>query len=184
VKPVVDCSASAYSPMVSVCHIIISCSEAMADIMYLCTDLRLGAPAGYFPVVLEALPEGTCVHAHVPVYQVRELLSISLCSMISHKCNHYNCCPSDHSARRVCSSLHIPGDAFDNAVVRQQRRALSLLLSARPLHLVYLFGMRLCCADDIALRAGHSTAVSVRMCHSRDVTESRVAHHKLDVVVT
>ena len=26
--------------------------------------------AGYFPVVLEALPEGTCVHAHCPVFQV------------------------------------------------------------------------------------------------------------------
>lgn len=25
---------------------------------------------GYFPVKLEALPEGTCVHARVPVYQV------------------------------------------------------------------------------------------------------------------
>ena len=28
------------------------------------------ADAGYFPVKLQALPEGTCVHAHVPVYQV------------------------------------------------------------------------------------------------------------------
>ena len=26
--------------------------------------------AGWFPIKLEALPEGTCVHAHVPVYQV------------------------------------------------------------------------------------------------------------------
>jgi len=26
--------------------------------------------AGWFPIKVEALPEGTCVHAHVPVYQV------------------------------------------------------------------------------------------------------------------
>ena len=26
--------------------------------------------AGYFPVKLQALSEGTCIHAHVPVYQV------------------------------------------------------------------------------------------------------------------
>lgn len=26
--------------------------------------------AGYMPVKVEALPEGTCIHAHVPVYQV------------------------------------------------------------------------------------------------------------------
>ncbi len=26
--------------------------------------------AGHFPVKLEALPEGTVIHAHVPVYQV------------------------------------------------------------------------------------------------------------------
>ena len=26
--------------------------------------------AGYFPVKLECLPEGTCIHPHVPVYQV------------------------------------------------------------------------------------------------------------------
>lgn len=26
--------------------------------------------AGYFPVKLQALPEGTCIHTHVPVYQV------------------------------------------------------------------------------------------------------------------
>jgi nicotinamide phosphoribosyltransferase len=32
--------------------------------------LKCIMPAGYFPIKLEALPEGTCVHAHVPVYQV------------------------------------------------------------------------------------------------------------------
>ena len=26
--------------------------------------------AGYFPIKLECLPEGTCIHPHVPVYQV------------------------------------------------------------------------------------------------------------------
>lgn len=26
---------------------------------------------GYFPVKIQALPEGTCVHMHTPVYQVR-----------------------------------------------------------------------------------------------------------------
>lgn len=25
---------------------------------------------GYFPVKIQALPEGTCVHVHTPVYQV------------------------------------------------------------------------------------------------------------------
>lgn len=25
---------------------------------------------GYFPVRIQALPEGTCVHVHTPVYQV------------------------------------------------------------------------------------------------------------------
>lgn len=26
--------------------------------------------AGYFPLKVEALPEGTCIHAHVPVFQM------------------------------------------------------------------------------------------------------------------
>lgn len=34
--------------------------------------------AGYFPVVLEALPEGTCVHAHCPVFQVLMHLNMLL----------------------------------------------------------------------------------------------------------
>lgn len=33
-------------------------------------ERRLWA-AGYFPIKLEALPEGTCCHVHVPVFQVR-----------------------------------------------------------------------------------------------------------------
>lgn len=33
-------------------------------------QLTLCCDTGYFPVVLETLPEGTCVHAHCPVFQV------------------------------------------------------------------------------------------------------------------
>jgi hypothetical protein len=35
--------------------------------------------AGYFPVRLEALPEGTVVHAHCPVYQARLPLQLRVC---------------------------------------------------------------------------------------------------------
>jgi hypothetical protein len=34
---------------------------------------------GYFPVRLEALPEGTVVHAHCPVYQARPPLQLRVC---------------------------------------------------------------------------------------------------------
>ena len=27
-------------------------------------------PAGYMPVRLQALPEGTCIHARVPIFQI------------------------------------------------------------------------------------------------------------------
>ncbi|KAL3160782.1 hypothetical protein ABBQ38_009193 [Trebouxia sp. C0009 RCD-2024] len=38
---------------------------------------------GYFPVVLEALPEGTCVHAHCPVFQITaEDEYASLCTFL------------------------------------------------------------------------------------------------------
>lgn len=31
---------------------------------------------GYFPVKIQALQDGTCVHAHVPVYQVSSSLEL------------------------------------------------------------------------------------------------------------
>lgn len=34
---------------------------------------------GYFPIRLEALPEGTAIHAHVPVYQVRIFFMHQFC---------------------------------------------------------------------------------------------------------
>ena len=51
----------------------------MIDAIKVCETARnrIGRPhfgqcvrAGWFPIKVEALPEGTCVHAHVPVYQV------------------------------------------------------------------------------------------------------------------
>jgi nicotinamide phosphoribosyltransferase len=33
---------------------------------------------GYFPVKIQALQDGTCVHAHVPVYQVTSGLMLIL----------------------------------------------------------------------------------------------------------
>jgi nicotinamide phosphoribosyltransferase len=39
---------------------------------------------GYFPVRIQALPEGTAAHARVPVYQVRfETLALALCLLLS-----------------------------------------------------------------------------------------------------
>ena len=35
------------------------------------TECLFVQPAGYFPVKLECLQEGTCIHPHVPVYQVQ-----------------------------------------------------------------------------------------------------------------
>lgn len=47
----------------------------MIEILFLPAYLRLELTviflsSGYFPIKIEALPEGTCVHAHVPLYQV------------------------------------------------------------------------------------------------------------------
>lgn len=46
------------------CKSTTSCPTTSVFQLTLCCD------TGYFPVVLETLPEGTCVHAHCPVFQV------------------------------------------------------------------------------------------------------------------
>jgi hypothetical protein len=50
---------------------------------------------GYFPVKIQALPEGTCVHAHVPVYQVNTPLLLVEARHISW-------------ATQPCSVIHMP----------------------------------------------------------------------------
>ena len=49
--------------------------------------LKLGQRAGWFPIRIEALPEGTCVHAHVPVYQVPRMRAVTdACSLhVAHR---------------------------------------------------------------------------------------------------
>ena len=46
--------------------------------MYESAELRERACRRYFPVKVEALPEGSVVNVHVPVYQVRSPYPLTL----------------------------------------------------------------------------------------------------------
>ena len=63
-----------------------SCSDKhMVDRWVQSVYMTFCSFAGYFPVVLEALPEGTCVHAHCPVFQVMLSVkkAVEQCSSVS-----------------------------------------------------------------------------------------------------
>ena len=81
-----------------------SCPSNYILHLTLCCDI------GYFPVVLETLPEGTCVHAHCPVFQVgrrakHSLLSVGACcvhqSYAGSPCHLYISCLCRSQQRTV-----------------------------------------------------------------------------------
>jgi len=105
------------------CKCSISCPSTSIFQLTLCCD------TGYFPVVLETLPEGTCVHAHCPVFQVGRhakhqsfLLSVGACcvrqSYAGSHCRLYSYLVfADHSRGRLRPFMYIPGDNSDHALV-------------------------------------------------------------------
>ena len=51
------------------------CTHTLPHPHALSVTMLSSARTGYFPVRIEALPEGTCIHTRIPVYQVgRRLL--------------------------------------------------------------------------------------------------------------
>lgn len=80
--------------------------------------------AGWFPVTIEALPEGTPIHARVPVYQVcsTQMHRFALVASCSGPHSPWLTCPAcgtclDHCQRRVRNAVHLPGDAADHDLV-------------------------------------------------------------------
>ncbi len=57
-------------------YVSLSCPSLYPHLSLTCPFLPTPTPPpatatpGYFPVTIQALPEGTCVHSHVPVYQL------------------------------------------------------------------------------------------------------------------
>lgn len=109
------------------CKCSTSCPTTSVFQLTLCCD------TGYFPVVLETLPEGTCVHAHCPVFQVGRhakhqsffahswymLCTLKLCrESLPYVCLCMKYLVfADHSRGRLCPFMYIPGDNSDHALV-------------------------------------------------------------------
>jgi hypothetical protein len=55
---------------------------------------------GYFPVKIQALPEGTCVHVHTPVYQVNAPPAAAACLPVCCAADT-QCCHAWHALKRV-----------------------------------------------------------------------------------
>ena len=83
--------------------------------------------AGHFPIKLEALPEGTCCHVHVPVFQV----ATPVLQTLQTRMKYQACCmvptvlaqsatkhDADHCGAGVRHTMHIPRDPADTCVVR------------------------------------------------------------------
>ena len=95
---------------------------------------------GYFPIKLEALPEGTCINARVPVYQVwrRPLQVWQSANLNNPYVVELKEWPADHINRRVCSAVHLPGDTSDDGVVSFSASAMvQFNVISGPLHEIW-----------------------------------------------
>jgi hypothetical protein len=74
---------------------------------------------GYFPVTIEAISEGTCMHVRIPMYQVSSTVLNQ--GLSTHTPNVTCSLCTDYCCRGVLPPLHFPGDTADHDLVPYHR---------------------------------------------------------------
>jgi hypothetical protein len=103
--------------LLGTCWLLAACNRAPGPCLAWRSLQRLFPHAtGYFPVRIEAIPEGTCMHARVPVYQVRRPLGSAAVQPPRSSCSSMPRTPPAHpegaiKAPRCCQASSSESDA-------------------------------------------------------------------------